>query len=112
MKRRTFFQSAAVGGMAAAVAPLASCSNETVNDPGVQERYRILDEVLQEPVFKKELFSDPVIIDTVELLRFEKSYICRVRSKDGAEGISVAHNDMRYLVPIFLHKVQPYFIGK
>ncbi len=112
MKRRTFFQSAAMSGMAAATAPLASCSNGTNNQQEAGERYRVLGEILRQPVFKKELFTAPVIIASVELLRFENSYVCRVRSEDGAEGISLAHNDMRYLVPIFLHKVQPFFIGQ
>jgi L-alanine-DL-glutamate epimerase-like enolase superfamily enzyme len=112
MKRRAFFQSAALGGMAATMAPLASCSTSTKGHQQADERYGILDEVLQQPVFKKELFSDPVVIASVELLRLEDSYMCRVRSEDGAEGISVAHNDMRYLVPIFLHKLQPFFIGQ
>lgn len=112
MKRRTFFQSAALGGMAAAMTPLASCSNATHTDQEAGERYKLLGELLQEPVFKKELFTAPVIIASVELLSFENSYICHVRSEDGAEGISVAHNDMRFLVPIFVHKVQAYFIGQ
>lgn len=112
MKRRAFFQSAAMGGMAAAMAPVAACSSGSNADRQAGERYGILDTILQQPVFKKELFTVPVFIASVELLRFENSYICRVRSEDGAEGISVAHNDMRFLVPIFLHKVQPYFIGQ
>ena len=112
MKRRTFFQSAALGGMATAIAPLSSCSNTAHTDHEAGERYRLLGEILQQPVFKKELFTAPVIIASVELLRFENSYICRVRSEEGAEGISVAHNDMRFLAHIFVHKVQPYFIGQ
>lgn len=112
MKRRTFFQSAALGGMATAITPIASCSNGTTNYQDAGERFRILDAVLQQPVFRRELFSDPVLIASVELLSQDDHYLCRVRSADGAEGISVAHNDMRYLVPIFLHKVQPFFIGQ
>jgi len=46
------------------------------------------------------------------LLRWENSYLCRVRSADGAEGISVAHTDMRKLYPIFLRNLQPFFLGK
>jgi len=38
--------------------------------------------------------------------------VCRVRSKDGAEGISVAHTGMSTLFPIFLKNVQPFLIGK
>jgi len=112
MKRRTFFQSAALGGMGAAMTPLASCSNVAHNEQEARERYELLGELLQQPVFRKDLFNAPVIISSVELLRFENRFICRVRSEEGAEGISVAHNDMRFLVPIFMHKVQPFFIGQ
>ena len=58
------------------------------------------------------MFTAPVIIESVELLRFGKSYLCRVRSRDGAEGISVAHSGISTLYPIFLSVVQPYFIGQ
>lgn len=75
-------------------------------------RYRKLDEILKQPVLKKQLFDTPVIIDTVELLRLNTSFICRVRSRDGAEGISVAHSGMSTLFPIFLKNLQPFFLGK
>lgn len=77
-----------------------------------EERYRELDRILQTPVLKKHLFTTPVIIDTVELLRLNNDYLCRVRSKDGAEGLAVAHTSMRTLFPIFLEDVQPFLIGK
>ena len=55
----------------------------------INERYAILNEILRKPVLKKEFFTTPVIIETLELLRFNNSFLCRVRSKDGAEGLSV-----------------------
>jgi hypothetical protein len=61
---------------------------------------------------KKQFFDRPVVIETLELLRLDNSFLCRVRSRDGAEGISVAHSDMRTLFPIFLRNLQPFFIGK
>jgi L-alanine-DL-glutamate epimerase-like enolase superfamily enzyme len=67
---------------------------------------------LKQPVLKKQLFSAPVIIETVELLRLDDRYLCRVRSRDGAEGISVAHSGMSTLFPIFLKSLQPFFLGK
>ena len=82
--------------------------------PGtLQERYAKLDAILAEPVFKRNLFPDPVIIESVELLTREKQYICRVRSKDGHEGISVSNSQqMEVLYPIFVKRVAPFFIGK
>lgn len=79
---------------------------------GFEERYARLGEVLKQPVLKKELFRVPVVIESVELLQLGNRYLCRVRSKDGAEGISVAHNEMSTLYPIFLKNVRPFFLGK
>jgi len=100
--RRHFLSVAAAGALAS-----SASGAETVND-----RYRTLDGILQSAVLKKQLFSTPVVIDSVELLRFEDSYLCRVRSKDGAEGIAVAHTAMSTFFPIFLKNVRPFLIGK
>lgn len=98
-----------------AALPLSACesaipqqksSNNTVD-------YKIYDEILSRPVLKKERFSSPVLIERLELLRFENNFICRVRSKEGAEGLSVSNNaQMRSLYPIFINRLQAYFIGK
>jgi L-alanine-DL-glutamate epimerase-like enolase superfamily enzyme len=72
----------------------------------------MLDQILTQPVFRKELFNSPVIIETIELLRYENNFLCRVRSKDGAAGISVGHGVLRNLYPVFTNLVQPFFINK
>ncbi|HUV13304.1 MAG TPA: mandelate racemase/muconate lactonizing enzyme family protein [Acidobacteriota bacterium] len=110
--RRKFMNTALAGGLAAL--PL-SCGVPEVQklDSGTQKPdYARLDEVLREPVLKKELFTTPVIIETLELLRFQNSFLCRVRSAEGAEGISVGHSGLNYLYPIFGSRLQPFFIGK
>jgi hypothetical protein len=58
-------------------------------------------------------FRSPVKIETVELLRNGKNFMVRVRSADGAEGLSVP-NAMRLIdsYPIFLNRVAPFFVGK
>jgi len=72
-----------------------------------------LDAAAAEPVLKRSLFPDPVILDSIELLRFEDSWLCRVRSTDGAEGWSVSNNmRMTFLYPIFLQRVAPMFKGR
>ncbi len=77
------------------------------------ERYAALDAVMAKPVLKKEFFPAPVIIETLELLRLNDNFICRVRSKEGAEGISVSNNmQMVSLYPIFTRRLQPFFPGK
>jgi L-alanine-DL-glutamate epimerase-like enolase superfamily enzyme len=113
--RRKFISAAIAAGVTTAALPLSGCgagaaSGSFVTD--VKSRYAKLDEILKKPVLKKELFPSPVIIETLELLRFENSFLCRVRSKEGAEGISVGHSDLSTLFPIFLKKLQPYFIGQ
>jgi L-alanine-DL-glutamate epimerase-like enolase superfamily enzyme len=114
--RRRFISSAIAGSCAL---PLSARGARTaIAGSGIpplsnlDARYARLDEELKKPVLKKGLFPTPVIIETVELLRYENSYLCRVRSRDGAAGISVAHSGMRTLYPIFLTNLQPFFIGK
>ena len=93
--RRQFFSAAAAGAAATALSP--SLSGQFLNAPRhglpgtLEERYAKLDEILKQPVFKRDLFPDPVIIESVELLKSKKEYLCRVRSKDGHEGISVSN---------------------
>jgi len=55
---------------------------------------------------------EPVIIETVELFRKGREYFVRVRSKDGAEGISVDNGRAELLAPIMTRLVMPYFVGK
>lgn len=113
--RRKFISTTVAGGMVAAALPLSLSGAEAtsnVSDADVKSRYAKLDEILKKPILKKELFAAPVIIETLELLRFENSFLCRVRSKDGAEGISVGHSDLSTLFPIFLRKLQSYFVGQ
>ena len=112
--RRQFLSTAASGSIAAAL-PLSACSQ---GDPAsqsekIRDRYEILDRILKQPVFRKELFPSPVIIESIELLRHENNFLCRVRSKDGAVGISAGHSgQLRTLYPVFTNLVKPFFINK
>ena len=108
--RRKFLASALVGGAAAVLPRSAQAAAAT---SAVQDKYAKLDEILKQPVLKRHLFSTPVIIESLELLRLENNFLCRVRSKDGAEGISVANNSQqRSVYPIQVDRLQPFFIGK
>lgn len=82
--------------------------------PGkLQDRYAKLDEVLKKPVFRRELFKDPVILASVELLHYKRSWICRVRSTDGHEGLSVSNaQQMETFYPVFTQRFAPFFVGK
>src|SRR5271169_5515944 len=118
MNRRRFFTTALSSGAVAASMPLDAVA-QFLNSPRhglpgtLKERYAKLDAILKEPVFKRDLFSDPVIIESVELLRNKKQYLCRVRSKDGHEGISVSNaQQMEVLYPMVVKHIAPFFIGK
>ena len=107
LTRRNFVKTT-VYGSAAISLPIGSCSSQSIysSDP---EYLRIL----LTPVLKKELFTSPVIIETLELLRYRNNFICRVRTTDGAEGLSVSNNaQMQSLYPIFVNRLQNFFIGK
>jgi L-alanine-DL-glutamate epimerase-like enolase superfamily enzyme len=71
-----------------------------------------LDAAASKPVLAQELFKEPVMIESVELLHKGKDYFVRVRSKDGAEGLSVDNGRMDVLEPIFHKLVAPFFVGK
>ena len=71
-----------------------------------------LEHAAAQPVLKIGALKDPVIIESIELLRKGRNHFVRVRSKDGAEGISVDDGRMDVLHPILNRLVIPYFIGK
>jgi L-alanine-DL-glutamate epimerase-like enolase superfamily enzyme len=117
MNRRGFLKGtvAAVGaGMIPGVAAAQFLNAPRHGLPGtLQQRYAKLDSILKQPVFRRELFADPVMIASVELLHYKNSWICRVRSQDGHEGISVSNaQQMEVLYPIFVKRIAPYFVGK
>ncbi len=113
--RRKFISSAVIGGVAAATLPLSSCGIKSTTKGSAQtdlaSRYARLDEALKLPVFKKELFTSPVIIESIELLRDRNNVLCRVRSKDGAEGISAGHATSQTNWPVMQDLIQR-FNGK
>ena len=60
-----------------------------------------------------QLFSEPVILETIELLQDRNNFICRVRSKDGAEGVSIGHPFIsKRGYPMFDDGVRNRFLGK
>ena len=71
--RRRFLSTALSSGAMAAALPVAAGA-QFLNGPRhglpgtLKERYAKLDAILKEPIFKRELFPDPVIIESVELL--------------------------------------------
>jgi len=113
INRRHFISTTLTGGMAAAL-PINSYGSKIYpisNNKNTYPDYNTLNEIEKRPVLKRELFPSPVIIKSVELLRFGKSFICRVRSTEGTEGISAAHDGIysHYLIFLSLRNI---FVGK
>lgn len=75
--------------------------------------YERLDEILSQPVLQRDLFPQPVILESVELLRDRDNLICRVRSADGAEGLSIGHPFIaKNSYPLFVNHLAPFFTGQ
>ncbi|MEM7574798.1 MAG: mandelate racemase/muconate lactonizing enzyme family protein [Bacteroidota bacterium] len=110
--RREFLQT---GFLATAA---LSCGKDTTAEASktqalLAERYALLDEALNRPVLRRELFPEPILIESCELLQQGQNYLCRVRASTGAVGYSISNNyQMRYLYPIATQRVNPFFIGK
>ncbi len=120
MNRRRLIQNAFAGGAAAALTGLpGGLHAQFLNAPRhglpgtLQDRYAKLDAELKRPVFRRELFKDPVIIETVELLNYKDSWIGRVRAKGGAEGICISNSlQIDSVYPVMTRRLAPFFIGK
>ena len=65
--RRKFISTALAGGATFAALPLSACGLDNGNSnvqTDLESRYDRLNEILKEPVLKRNLFSSPVIIET------------------------------------------------
>jgi L-alanine-DL-glutamate epimerase-like enolase superfamily enzyme len=102
--RRSFLQVAAGGG-ALAFVPKVPARGEMPSADA-------LEKAAEQPVLDVAGFHEPVVIESVELLRKGREFFVRVRSKDGAEGISVDNGRAEILAPIMRRLVMPYFVGK
>ncbi|HEX6739380.1 MAG TPA: mandelate racemase/muconate lactonizing enzyme family protein [Vicinamibacteria bacterium] len=72
-----------------------------------------LDRAAARPVLRLEGFTSPVIIDSLRLLQKGEEYFVHVRSRDGAEGVSVINPPRgEYLDKILKQLVFPFFLGK
>jgi L-alanine-DL-glutamate epimerase-like enolase superfamily enzyme len=72
-----------------------------------------LDRAAAQPVLKRHGLDSPVIIDSIRLLKKGDEYFVHVRSKDGAEGVSLPNPPRaNYLDKILKTLVIPAFIGK
>src|SRR5689334_4297657 len=99
----------ALGAASSAYAAKASYSAKPRTGPSMDDLAR----VCNQPVLKRDGLSSPVIIRSMELLRIDKEYFVRVRSTDGAEGISVCNPPRAdYLDRIFKNLLVPALLKK
>jgi L-alanine-DL-glutamate epimerase-like enolase superfamily enzyme len=102
--RRRFLGMAAGAGALSFVPPRLTAAAEADDDA--------LKAAAARPVLDVSTIKQPVIIESIELLQKNDEYFLRVRSKDGAIGISVDNGRADVLHPILHRLVAPYFIGK
>jgi len=72
-----------------------------------------LDRAAAAPVLKLDGLKSPVVVDSIRLLKKGNDFLVHVRSKDGAEGVSLTDPPRaNYLSQILKQLVIPFFIGK
>jgi L-alanine-DL-glutamate epimerase-like enolase superfamily enzyme len=105
--RRRFLQSiAATAAVAAQARPAAAKGDRR---PTIEQ----LNRVAAQRVLRLDGLKSPVKIASLELLRNGRTFLVRVRSQDGAEGLIVPNSDrLRDVYPVFLNRVAPFFLGK
>ncbi|MGH9200339.1 MAG: mandelate racemase/muconate lactonizing enzyme family protein [Vicinamibacterales bacterium] len=106
--RRDFIKMGALAG-GVVVAPQTTGRARGTNE-GLAAK---LDLALRSAVLRKELWREPVPIASIEVIRSDDQFLIRVRSRDGAIGMSVGHPDVLETTwPILARRVAPVFIGK
>ncbi|MFC1712592.1 mandelate racemase/muconate lactonizing enzyme family protein [Candidatus Poribacteria bacterium] len=71
-----------------------------------------LESAASAPILQLGDMDSPIVVESIQLLRKGREYFVHVRSRDGAEGISVTNGHVQQLYPILNQRVIPYFIGK
>ncbi len=106
LTRRHFLGLATSTSALSAISPIASrAAGDEVTDDA-------LESAAAKPVLDLKGLTSPVVIESIQLLKKGRNYFVRVRSKDGAEGVSVDNGRADVLHPILNKLVIPYFIGK
>lgn len=106
--RRRFLESSLMTGAAFSCWPGGLRAEESLR-PTLSQ----LDQAAAIPVLKRDDFSSPVEIASIDLLQSSDQYFLRATSKDGAIGHAVTNNArMGFLYPMLLQHVIPYFVGK
>jgi L-alanine-DL-glutamate epimerase-like enolase superfamily enzyme len=109
LNRRQVIAGAIAAGTRSGRAAASPYKAKPRTGPGMDELAR----AAAAPVLKRDGLDRPVTIDSIELLKAGKEYFVRVRSKDGAMGMSVCNPPRAdYLDRIFKNLVVPAFLKK
>jgi len=99
----------AAAGMGLAATGAAAAKAGKGKTPSLEE----LDRAAQRPVLKVDGLTNPVVIDSIRLLKKGDEYLVHVRSKDGAEGVSLPQPGAPdQFHPILTRRVIPPFLRK
>jgi L-alanine-DL-glutamate epimerase-like enolase superfamily enzyme len=84
-------------------------SGEDAKSPSTEQ----LDRILEASVLETEFVKQPVIVESIGLLRNGRVYLLRIRSTDGVQAVTVPNpSRMAETYPIFLKRIAPFLIGK
>src|SRR5436853_7440110 len=113
ISRRSLLKSAAA---TAAVGGISGCASNGADSHGHGGNHVSREELVHvaaQRVLKLDALKEPVVVESVELLRNGKTFLLRTRSKAGVEAISVPNSSrMEQLYPLFLSSIMPFFVGK
>ena len=99
---------AAAAGSVSLVAFRRAAAREAAR-PGAEE----LERIAAEPALHLDRLRQPVVLESMELLRNGEEILVRARTKDGAEGVIVTNSWWLHDThPIFLNRVAPFLVGK
>lgn len=105
VSRRTLLKSAVAAGCSWGF-PSGMRAEETTN-------WQQIDQAANAPLLDLSSLHEPVVLESMELLRVDNEYLVRVRSRSGAEGVIVGNSGwLGHTHPIFQHRVAAYLIGK
>ena len=103
MNRRHFLQKTLSGTIGTSLILLNAPSSAEINNINPSANVR--------PTLRKKI-GHPVIIESVELLKYKDEFITIVTSKDGAKGICIGNGRIQQMLTFFRSNVKPFFIGK
>ncbi|MEN1784134.1 MAG: mandelate racemase/muconate lactonizing enzyme family protein [Bacteroidota bacterium] len=113
LDRRGFLKKTTIVGATLPLLSVGCYAYKSLFSSALAVDYATIDAAAKKPVIDTSEFTEPLIMDKIELLRYKDNFICRVLTKAGAVGLSVSNNmQMRSLYPIFLNRIQPFFEGK